>query len=47
MSAREITQRIVGLNLRAKSENIAGLQLADLAVNPIGRHVLGAPDKAS
>ena len=40
-----INKRIKALNLRAKSENIAGLQLADLVVSPIGRHVLGKPDK--
>jgi uncharacterized protein DUF3800 len=45
ISVREITRRIVGLNLRAKRENIAGLQLADLVVSPIGRHVLGKPDR--
>ena len=28
-------------NIREKSENIAGLQLADLVVTPIGRFVLG------
>lgn len=43
--AKDIEQRIIGLNLRAKSENIAGLQLADLVVSPIGRHVLGKRDK--
>lgn len=42
---RAIEDRIMGLNLRAKSQNIAGLQLADLVVSPIGRHVLGKPDK--
>ena len=31
----------MGLNLRAKTANIAGLQLADLVVTPIGRKVLG------
>ena len=36
--------RILSMNLRAKSENIAGLQLADLVVSPIGRHVLGKRD---
>lgn len=39
--ARDIEKRIVGLNLRAKSANVAGLQLADLVVTPIGRKVLG------
>jgi hypothetical protein len=43
--ARDIDDRIVGLNLRAKGDNIAGLQLADLVVSPIGRHVLGKADK--
>lgn len=41
IKARDIANRIVGLNLRAKTENIAGLQLADLMVTPIGRKVLG------
>lgn len=43
--AREIDERIIGLNLRSKRDNVAGLQLADLVVSPIGRHVLGKPDK--
>ena len=43
--AKAIDKRILGLNLRSKKENIAGLQLADLVVSPIGRHVLGKPDK--
>lgn len=41
MQARQIENRILSLNLRAKVDNIAGLQLADLVVTPIGRHVLG------
>lgn len=41
ISARSIEKRIASLSLRSKSENIAGLQLADLVVSPIGRHVLG------
>jgi hypothetical protein len=45
MKARDIEDRILGLNLRAKNDNIAGLQLADLVVSPIGRHLLGKPDK--
>lgn len=40
-----IADRILGLSLRAKKDNIAGLQLADLVVSPIGRHLLGKPDK--
>jgi hypothetical protein len=45
MQAKQIEERIVGLNLRAKRDNLAGLQLADLVVSPIGRHVLGKADK--
>lgn len=41
IKARDIENRILGLNLRAKTTNIAGLQLADLVVTPIGRKVLG------
>lgn len=41
MQAKAIEHRIVGLNLRPKTANIAGLQLADLVVTPIGRKVLG------
>ena len=39
--ATAIQDRIFALNIRAKKDNIAGLQLADLVVSPIGRHVLG------
>lgn len=46
MQAADIERRVRGLHLRDKKENIAGLQLADLVVSPIGRHVLGKPDKA-
>ena len=45
LQAKAIEKRILGLNLRDKSENIAGLQLADLVVSPIGRHVLGKSAK--
>lgn len=45
VQAHDIDNRIGGLALRAKSDNIAGLQLADLVVSPIGRHVLGKPDR--
>lgn len=44
-SEEMIRDRIRSLTLRDKRENIAGLQLADLVVSPIGRHVLGKPDK--
>ena len=36
---------IQGLELRDKKENIPGLQLADLVVAPIGRHLLGKIDR--
>ena len=45
LQAKAIEKRLLGLNLRDKSENVAGLQLADLVVSPIGRHVLGKPAK--
>ena len=45
LQAKAIEDRILALNLRGKGENIAGLQLADLVVSPIGRHVLGKQDK--
>jgi hypothetical protein len=38
-----VQSRITGLHPRPKKENIAGLQLADLVVSPIGRFVLGKP----
>ena len=40
-----IQETIESLELRDKKENIAGLQLADLVITPIGRHMLGKPDK--
>jgi hypothetical protein len=45
ISANEIEKRIVGLNARHKKENIAGLQIADLVASPIGRHVIGKPER--
>ncbi len=45
LEAETIENRISALELRSKSENIAGLQLADLVVSPIGRHIIGKPDK--
>lgn len=45
LQGKVVADRIMGLNLRAKKDNIAGLQLADLVVSPIGRHVLGKPAK--
>ncbi|MEK7486162.1 MAG: DUF3800 domain-containing protein [Planctomycetota bacterium] len=45
IKARTIRQSIVGLVLKSKQENIAGLQIADLALIPIGRYVLGKSQK--
>lgn len=44
LQATDIEQRVLALNLRSKTDNVAGLQLADLVVSPIGRHLLGKPD---
>lgn len=41
LQAKAIERRVLGLNLREKAENIAGLQLADLVATPVGRFVLG------
>jgi hypothetical protein len=43
--SKRIEERIVGLDLRDKKPNLAGMQLADLVITPIGRHVLGTPEK--
>ena len=42
---RTIEERMRALELRDKKDNLAGLQLADLVVSPIGRYVLGKPTK--
>lgn len=36
-----IDNRVTGLSLKAKSLNIAGLQLADLVISPVARHHIG------
>lgn len=41
LQAKQIERRILALNLRDKKANLAGLQLADLVVTPIGRKILG------
>jgi len=41
LRASDIQKRISQLILRDKKANIAGLQLADLVVSPIGRYVIG------
>ena len=43
--AVEIEQKIPSLTLQSKTQNIAGLQLADLVASPIGRHVIGKRDR--
>ena len=39
----KIDTRIVDLSLKDKRLNIAGMQLADLVVSPIGRHLVNRP----
>ena len=41
VSASELRKHITDLKIRKKSDNIAGLQIADLVVSPIGRHIIG------
>lgn len=45
IQAGEIKRRITSLTTRRKSENIPGLQIADLVASPIGRAVLGKSPK--
>jgi hypothetical protein len=45
IQAKDIERRISGLVCRDKQDNVAGLQLADLVVSPIGRYVLGKVPK--
>lgn len=41
VNKRQIDERIIGLSLKAKSVNIAGLQLADLVISPVARKQMG------
>jgi len=41
LSSQEIDARVVGFSLKDKKPNIAGMQLADLVITPIGRYVVG------
>jgi hypothetical protein len=41
LSGDAVSTRIKDLVYREKERNIAGLQIADLVVSPIGRHVIG------
>ena len=43
-SAETIRRRIGWLSLHTKKERLVELELADLVVSPIGRHVAGYPD---
>ena len=45
LTARTLKENIVDFRIRSKQANIAGLELADLVVSPIGRHVIGKPDR--
>ena len=42
---RVVRERLSTLSLFDKKDDVAGLQLADLVVSPIGRYVLGKPTK--
>jgi hypothetical protein len=41
ISATKIQKRIHNFAIRGKKENLAGLQIADLAATPIGRYAIG------
>lgn len=43
--ADHVDGRIIDLSLKDKNANLSGLELADLVVSPIGRHVIGKPDR--
>ena len=45
VAASELRKHVTDLKVKKKSENIAGLQIADLLVSPIGRHILGKESK--
>ncbi len=45
ISASEVRKCIPELHIRDKRTNIAGLQIADLIVSPIGRYILGKDPK--
>jgi hypothetical protein len=47
VNSQAIDERVIGLDLKDKKPNIAGMQLADLVITPIGRHVAGMPPKAN
>lgn len=41
MTSEAIDQKIIGLELREKKPHYYGLQLADLVITPVGRHLAG------
>ena len=45
LKAETIRENIVDFRIRSKQECLPGLELADLVVSPIGRHVIGKPDR--
>lgn len=45
LSGRAVRRRITSLSFHDKSERLVGLELADLVVTPIGRHIIGRPDQ--
>ncbi len=45
LKSQEIDARIVGFDLHDKTPNLAGMQLADLVITPMGRHIVGKPEK--
>jgi hypothetical protein len=45
LQAAKVKRGISQLLIKDKKMNLAGLQLADLVVSPIGRHILGKPAK--
>jgi hypothetical protein len=46
LQASEIKLKLEGsISLRKKSDNIAGLQLADMVASPLARHFLGKPER--
>ena len=47
VKATEINKRIQDMNLKTKQSNLAGLEIADLIVTPIARHILGRQSRIS
>lgn len=45
ISATDVRRHISDLHIRDKENGVAGLQIADLIVSPIGRHILGKNPK--